>query len=76
MKGQARPDLDEHLVQAGDVYLLCTDGLDVIPEARLATILAAATVYEAATALVTEAQERGARDNVTAVVVRVGGGAP
>jgi serine/threonine protein phosphatase PrpC len=41
----------------------------VAPE-RLAALLAAPP-FEAATALVAEALERGARDNVTAVVVRV-----
>ena len=70
MNGEAHPDVTEHPVRAGDVYLLCTDGLDVIADARIAELLGLGT-YEAATALVAEALDRGARDNVTAVVVRV-----
>jgi serine/threonine protein phosphatase PrpC len=71
MNGQARPDFEEHVVRPGDVYLLCTDGLDVIPDDHLATLLDASSPFEAATSLVACALERGARDNVTAVVVRV-----
>jgi len=57
-------------IQAGDVFLLCSDGLfKELAEAEIATMLGAGagphTLLDAALA-------RGARDNVTAVVVRAG----
>lgn len=55
----------------GDSFLLCSDGLTkVLDEATIAELLGA---EDPATALVQATLERGARDNVTAVVVRVEG---
>jgi PPM family protein phosphatase len=67
-------DVDLHRVTlaAGDVVLLCSDGLyDVVKEDEIASILAgAASAAAACRALVDLALERGAPDNVTAVVSR------
>jgi serine/threonine protein phosphatase PrpC len=67
-------DVEVHRVRlaAGDIVLLCSDGLyDVAKDAEIATILAGAGSAEAACrALVDLALERGAPDNVTAVVSR------
>ncbi|MES2711158.1 MAG: serine/threonine-protein phosphatase, partial [Pseudomonadota bacterium] len=53
----------------GDRFLLCSDGLfKALPEAEIAGIMATG---QGANALVDLAVERGARDNVTAVVVDV-----
>jgi protein phosphatase len=62
---------------AGERFLLCSDGLSsMLPAVRIRDLLA--TVPEparAAGSLVAEAVEAGARDNVSAVVVHVGGAA-
>ena len=73
MTGGSRPDLVSEAVRPGDVYLLCTDGLvEGVPDARIAEILGSLPPDEASEALVAEAIEKGSRDNVTTVVVRVG----
>jgi protein phosphatase/serine/threonine-protein phosphatase Stp1 len=57
-------------LHAGDVFLLCSDGLfKEIAEAEIAALLGAGQGPEA---LLAEALRRGARDNVTAVAVRAG----
>ncbi len=72
--GQAgvRVDVQRVALEAGDVVLLCSDGLtDMLDDGRIAAILAAEAGPEAAcTRLVAEANEAGGRDNVTAVVAR------
>jgi protein phosphatase len=69
-------------VQAGDVLLLCSDGLTgMISEAEMERILeAAGSLGDAGRALVAAANEAGGRDNITVVLFRVedvavGGGA-
>lgn len=69
--------------QAGDLYLLCSDGLtSMISERQVAEVLAASTPGEAlesvARRLVAAANEAGGRDNITVVLFRVDevGGAP
>jgi serine/threonine protein phosphatase PrpC/DNA invertase Pin-like site-specific DNA recombinase len=56
----------------GDVLLLCSDGLHrMVPDAEIAAILAdAPTARAAVDRLIACANERGGRDNVTAVVLR------
>jgi serine/threonine protein phosphatase PrpC len=67
-----RPDLRTEPARAGDVYLLCTDGLtETVTDARLADVLAALPPARACAALVAEAFEGGGRDNITAVVLAV-----
>jgi serine/threonine protein phosphatase PrpC len=63
-------------LQAGDVLLLCSDGLwdMVYPEERLATFVAAeASPLSICRNLVAAANEAGGEDNVTVVLVRVEG---
>jgi protein phosphatase len=58
-------------VVAGDTYMLCTDGLHgYVSIDELSALLADAPERSAAR-LVDLANERGGRDNITAVVVRV-----
>jgi serine/threonine protein phosphatase PrpC len=72
--GAAGPDLRTEALLAGDVYLLCTDGLsEAVPAARVAAALRTLAPAAAARALVAESYERGTRDNITALVVRVCG---
>lgn len=56
--------------QAGDRYLLCSDGITkVIPDSLLAAILSTGSIEAAADRLITETLERGAPDNTTIVVL-------
>lgn len=66
-------DVAEIKPEAGDVFLLCTDGLTrEVNEASIAQILdAEGDVESAAQGLVNAAVEAGGRDNVTALVVQI-----
>ena len=57
-------------VRAGDVLLLCSDGLtSMVSEDRMAEVLgSAASLKEAADRLIEEANEAGGRDNITVVL--------
>jgi PPM family protein phosphatase len=63
-----------HAGRAGDVYLLCSDGLTgMVPEPRIAEIIAeSASLDEAARRLIEEANANGGKDNITAVLFRLG----
>lgn len=68
-------ELQEFTTQAGDVYLLCTDGLsDLVEEAAMAeTLIAAQGNWErAAQRLIDLANQQGGRDNISVVIVGVG----
>jgi protein phosphatase len=73
---RADPSFAEVDLAAGDLILLCSDGLTrCVAEAEIARILAGAPDPEAACrGLVEAALAAGAPDNVSAVVVRIGGG--
>jgi serine/threonine protein phosphatase PrpC len=62
-------------VENGSVFLLCSDGITRhIPDAELSTIIRHAPSLEAACEEMKRiCYERGAEDNLTAVLVRVGG---
>ncbi len=59
-------------VHAGDVLLLCSDGLtEMLPDAQIAQVLAAQPQPEAAVRrLVAAANDAGGRDNITVIVAR------
>jgi serine/threonine protein phosphatase PrpC len=65
------PETSTHLLQGGDRFLLCTDGLTkMLEDGELAKILEQArSVESACRELVDQANDRGGEDNVTAVVV-------
>jgi PPM family protein phosphatase len=66
-------DVSEHHVVPGDLLLLCSDGLHgAVPPAEIARIVGhAATLEEAARALVKLANENDGRDNVTVLLVGI-----
>ncbi len=74
------PELDAFIMptQAGDRWLLCSDGLSgVVDEAQLAKALrAGAAPGRTADTLLKQALDAGAPDNVTIVLVDVGGHHP
>jgi PPM family protein phosphatase len=73
-KDEIEPDVYVNKVFAGDIYLLCSDGLWApVPEARMATILGSTDDIEAACQLLIDAaNDAGGPDNVTALLVRAG----
>jgi protein phosphatase len=72
---QAQPDVAEHAIEPGDVYLLCTDGLhELVDEGEIGEALCALAENAelCAETLVTMANDRGGTDNVSVIVARVG----
>ena len=70
LEGHCTPDVATFEVQAGDVYLLCSDGLyDPLEAPRLREALDLEP-EAACRDLVTAAFEAGSHDNITGVVVR------
>jgi protein phosphatase len=67
-------DVLEQPVEDGDLYLLCSDGLnDVLTDEEIAAALAATDDLETVTRnLVSEVNARGGPDNVSIVLVRTG----
>lgn len=64
-----------HDVQAGDLYLLCSDGLsDMIDDEAITQLIQGADALdEAAGALVDAANDAGGKDNISVVLARVRG---
>ena len=62
----------------GDVFLICSDGLtSMISDDEVASILrSAASLDEAAEALVRAANQSGGKDNITVILFRLGEGVP
>jgi PPM family protein phosphatase len=67
-------DLQTVPAQAGDVFLLCSDGLTtMLGDEQIGRLLARATSMQSAVrALVDEANRAGGRDNITVVAFRLG----
>lgn len=66
-------DIREETLQASDIVLLCSDGLNTMLEDREISqgLGRCRDLKEAAQSLVTEANRRGGVDNITVVLVRV-----
>jgi serine/threonine protein phosphatase PrpC len=71
----AEPDVIESLAMAGDVFLLCSDGLSgMIRDARIEELIAAhigAGLEAVADALVQAANAEGGKDNITVALLAV-----
>jgi serine/threonine protein phosphatase PrpC len=66
------PDIETFPLQAGDLYLLCSDGLtDMVDDAEIEAILRDEPPTRAAWRLVDRALANGGRDNITAVLVQI-----
>jgi len=66
-------EVNEHGVEVGDVYLMCSDGLtDMMNDAAIERLMSAQAALEhKAQALVDAANERGGRDNISVLLVEV-----
>jgi len=66
-------DVQVELVERNDIYLLCSDGLSkMVPdEDMLAIVRSTPDLDETVRKLIEEANARGGRDNVSAILVRV-----
>lgn len=68
--GAPEPDVLSVAPAAGDVYLVCTDGVaEQVPYQSIARILAGGTPADMVAALLAEADAAGGQDNATAIVV-------
>jgi protein phosphatase len=72
-EGTVEVDTRSFRARAGDVYLLCSDGLTtMVPEDLLrAVLLGHDRLRDAGEALIAAANEAGGRDNITVVLVRL-----
>lgn len=64
-------EINEHRVEPGDLYLLCSDGLsDMVPDTVIESILnSPGTLPQKAAALLRQANDSGGRDNISALLV-------
>jgi protein phosphatase len=70
------PEIQVHEVRVGDIYLLCSDGLnDMVSDEDIQSTLYAmqGNLPLAAEQLVQQANDNGGRDNVSAILVKVKG---
>jgi protein phosphatase len=72
-EAEVEPDLQTVAAAAGDVFLICSDGLTtMLGEEQIAKLLAGASSMTAAVrALIDEANRAGGRDNITALAFRL-----
>lgn len=66
-------DVNEHVVEPGDLYLLCSDGLsDMVSDELIARIVGEDTgLDQKADLLISTANENGGRDNISVLMVAV-----
>lgn len=68
------PELHEYRIQAGDIILLCSDGLsDLLPDQLMCNVLACHghDLHAACQKLIQLANDSGGRDNVSVILVKV-----
>ena len=72
---EVQVDITQDEVAPGDRYLLCSDGLSgPVSDTEIRDLIRKGSPQEAVDAMIERAYERGAPDNVTAVVIEIGGG--
>jgi PPM family protein phosphatase len=69
-------EVHEHRAEAGDLYLMCSDGLtDMVPDAEVAAILRQNTgLEERAQLLIDAANHNGGRDNISVLLAQANEG--
>lgn len=73
---EVEPEVHVHGVQVGDIYLLCSDGLnDMVADEEIGATLQMlkANLSLAAVELIQLANDNGGRDNVSVILVKVNG---
>ncbi len=70
---EAHPDIADHAVAAGDIYLLCSDGLsDMVDDVDIADLLSRpADLQQIADTLVNCANKNGGRDNISVILAKI-----
>ena len=65
-------DVSEHRVEAGDIYLMCSDGLSdmVADEGIAAILLGQGTLEQKAVQLIAAANEAGGQDNISVLLAQ------
>jgi len=72
-KPDLQVDMQQHKAKAGDLLILCSDGLTtMIPDEEIARVVreAGSDVEKAAQALVASANAKGGEDNITVLLIR------
>lgn len=66
-------EINEHKVEAGDIYLMCSDGLsDMVQDEAIAKIMSLeCSLAQKADQLVNVANENGGRDNISVLLVQL-----
>jgi PPM family protein phosphatase len=69
-------ELNEYDVEVGDIYLMCSDGLsDMVEDPEIGSVLLGQqSMDQIAEQLVAVANDHGGRDNISVLLVLVGGG--
>ena len=67
-------EINEHSVEPGDIYLMCSDGLsDMVSDAAIATLFSGSGALDLlATRLIESANACGGRDNISVLLVKAG----
>ncbi len=74
LDNEVEVDIKEEQVQPGDIYLLCSDGLnDMVNDEEIHLTLSkySANLVQAANSLVQLANKNGGKDNISVVLVRI-----
>ncbi|HEY3779829.1 MAG TPA: Stp1/IreP family PP2C-type Ser/Thr phosphatase [Fimbriimonadaceae bacterium] len=72
VEGDIQPDIELHVLQQGDIYMLCSDGLiNHVSDETIGQLLSSHAPSEAVWKLVGAALTNGGSDNTTVMVVRV-----
>lgn len=68
---QLQLDCGQGRIEAGDVFILCSDGIDKeLSHAEIAASCAAGSARDIAHSLVRQAEDKGGRDNISVIAVR------
>ena len=72
LEAEVEIELGEEPLQAGDSYLLCSDGLsNMLEDEGIAQRLVGESLPEVVSGLVDAANERGGSDNISVIVIRI-----